>query len=438
MYSLGCVVYEMLTGEPPYTGPTAVAVVTRHAVSPIPPIRTIRADASDAIERALIRALAKAPADRFATADEFALALEAHSTGAKPTVEAKATVTLEGSIAVLPFADLSRDRDQAYLCEGIAEELMDALSRLGSLQVASRTSAFALKGQNLDVREIGRRLNVRSVLEGAVRAAGDRLRVSVTLTNVEDGYQSWSVRYDRAMTDVFEVQDEIARTVVSRLQPQSVSGAPVVAPGASDPEAYRAYLLGRHFANRRTESDLRQAIASFESGLAREPGFALAAAGLADAWFMLGVYGAVAPDEAMQRAKRAVEQAEASGRETAEALAVRGVGTRGVRLELEWRRGRLPARPGPESRKSDGAPPVRGQLFVAPRALLGSRDLVASGVGPRSALAGDNLEYRTASLPDSAVRRGHQDTPVCRGSRSSLRAGQVLPRPGASRGRTAG
>ncbi len=131
MYSLGCVVYEMLTGEPPYTGPTAVAVVTRHAVSPIPPIRTIRADASDAIERALIRALAKAPADRFATADEFALALETHSTGAKPTVEAKATVTLEGSIAVLPFADLSRDRDQAYLCEGIAEELMDALSRLG-------------------------------------------------------------------------------------------------------------------------------------------------------------------------------------------------------------------------------------------------------------------------------------------------------------------
>ncbi len=332
VYSLGCVVYEMLTGEPPYTGPTAVAVVTRHAVSPIPPIRTIRPDASDAIERALIRALAKAPADRFATADEFALALEAHSTGVTPAVEANGTVTLESSIAVLPFVDLSRERDQSYLCEGIAEELRDALGRLGSLRVASRTSAFALTGQNLDVREIGRRLNVRSVLEGAVRAAGDRLRVSVTLTNVEDGYQSWSVRYDRAMTDVFEVQDEIARTVVSRLQPQSVSGSPVVAPGASDPEAYRAYLLGRHFANRRTESGLRHAIASFESGLAREPGFALAAAGLADAWFMLGVYGAVAPDEAMKRAKSAVEQAEASGRETAEALAVRG----SIRAVYDW------------------------------------------------------------------------------------------------------
>src|SRR5262249_23736573 len=191
---------------------------------------TVRPDVSEAIELALIRALGKAPADRFATADEFAAALEA------PSAEPIRASSGDRSIAVLPFADLSKERDQADLCEGIAEELMDALSRLGSLRVASRTSAFALKGQNLDVQEIGRRLNVRSVLEGAVRASGDRLRVSVTLTNVENGYQSWSVRYDRAMTDVFEVQDEIARTVVSRLQPQSASGAPVVAPGVSDPE----------------------------------------------------------------------------------------------------------------------------------------------------------------------------------------------------------
>ena len=261
----------------------------------------------------------------------------------------------------------------------------------GSLQVASRTSAFALKGQNLDVREIGRRLNVRSVLEGAVRAAGDRLRVSVTLTNVEDGYQSWSVRYDRAMTDVFEVQDEIARTVVSRLHPQSLSGAPVVAPGASDPEAYRAYLLGRHFANRRTESDLRQAIASYESGLAREPGFALAAAGLADAWFMLGVYGAVAPDEAMQRAKRAVEQAEASGRETAEALAVRG----SVRAVYDWNWSGAEADFQRALALSPGNPTVLHRYAV--NCLLPRGRFTEAGTSLRAALDHDPLSLVTTS-----------------------------------------
>jgi eukaryotic-like serine/threonine-protein kinase len=327
LYSLGCVVYEMLAGEPPFTGRTPAAILSRHAVDPVPPIRTIRPGIPEAIERALNRALAKIPADRFATADEFAAALEARDTAPAPPL------TPEGSIAVLPFVDSSKDRDQAYLCEGIAEELLDALTRVGTIRVASRTSAFALSGQGLDVCEIGRRLHVRSVLEGVVRAAGERFRVSVTLTNVEDGYQTWSVRYDCAMADVFTIQDEIARTVVSRLGLDSGQiGGPVVAPGTSDPEAYRVYLRGRHFANRRTEADLRQAIASFESALRQEPGFHLAAAGLADAWFMLGLCGAVAPAEAMPQAKHAIERAVASGRESAEALAVLG----SVRAVYEW------------------------------------------------------------------------------------------------------
>ena len=240
---------------------------------------------------------------------------------------------MQDSIAVLPFTDLSRERNQGYLCEGIAEELLDALTRLGTLRVASRTSAFALSGQQLELREIGRRLKVRSVLEGVVQAAGERLRISVTLTGVQDGFRIWSERYDRAMTDVFEVQDEIARTVVARLLPHlGRSGAPVVAPGIGDLEAYRAYLQGRHFANRRTEADLRRAIGAFESALAREPGFALAAAGLADAWFMLGVYGALAPDEALPRAKEAAGRAMESGRDSPEALAVLG----SVRAVYDW------------------------------------------------------------------------------------------------------
>ncbi|HEY6107661.1 MAG TPA: protein kinase, partial [Gemmatimonadales bacterium] len=326
LYSLACVVVEMLTSHPPFTGPSALAVLARHATEPAPSVSAVRPEVPPAVEQALERALRKTPEDRFATPDEFAAALESSSPG---TGTAPAATALD-SIAVLPFTDLSRDRDQEYLCEGIAAELLDALMRLGTLRVASRTSAFACKGQNLDVREVGRRLNVRNVLEGSVRQAGEQLRISVTLTSAENGFQLWSERYDRAMSDVFDVQDEIARRVVARLAPPvGGSGAPVVAPGTSDLEAYRAYLRGRHFANRRTEADLRRAIASYENALMREPGFALAAAGLADAWFMLPVYGALAPEDAMPRARAA---AEASGPESPEALAVLG----SVRAVYEW------------------------------------------------------------------------------------------------------
>jgi serine/threonine-protein kinase len=326
VYSLACVVVEMLTSHPPYTGPTALAILARHATEPAPSVSGIRPEVPAAVEQALVRALSKTPDARFATPDEFAAAFEAPGTAAAPRA------TALDSIAVLPFTDLSRARDQEYLCDGIAAELLDALMRLGTLRVASRTSTFACKGQQVDVREVGRRLGVRSVLEGTVRAAGDELRISVTLTSVENGFQLWSERYDRAMTDVFLVQDEIARRVVDRLAPQvSDHGAPVVAPGTTDVEAYRAYLRGRHFADRRTAPDLERAIAAYESALAREPGFALAAAGLAEAWFLLPTYGALAPDEAMPHARAAALRAMTSG-ESPEALAVLG----SVRAVYEW------------------------------------------------------------------------------------------------------
>ncbi|HJQ64974.1 MAG TPA: protein kinase [Gemmatimonadales bacterium] len=319
VYSLACVVFEMLTSQPPFTGPTALAIMMRHATEPVPSLQSIRSEVPVGMGRALGRALSKMPADRFATPDEFVAALESpDATHAPPSPN-----TVD-SIAVLPFKDLSREQDQAYLCEGIAEELRDALMRMGSLRVASR---------HLDVREGGRRLDVRSILEGSVRVAGDRLRISVTLSSVETGFQLWSERYDEAMTDVFQVQDDIARRVVARLLPDADrGGAPVVAPGTADLEAYRAYLRGRHFAQRRTAADLEKAIESYEAALAREPGFALAAAGLADTWFVLPVYGALAPDAAMPKAKGAIERAMTPGRESAEALAVLG----SIRAVYEW------------------------------------------------------------------------------------------------------
>jgi TolB-like protein/Tfp pilus assembly protein PilF len=331
VYSLACVVVEMLTSHPPYTGPTALSILARHATEPAPSVSAIRPEVSAAVEQALVRALSKTPDARYATPDEFVAAFEAPGGGPAAAPRAAAL----DSIAVLPFTDLSRARDQEYLCDGIATELLDALMRLGTLRVASRTSAFAFKGQSVDVREVGRRLGVRSVLEGNVRVAGDALRISVTLTSAETGFQLWSERYDRAMTDVFVVQDEIARRVVDRLAPQAAdqgAGAPVVAPGTADVEAYRAYLRGRHFADRRTAPDLERAIAAYEAALTREPGFALAAAGLADAWFLLPTYGALAPDEAMPRARAAALRAMSSGHESPEALAVQA----SVRAVFEW------------------------------------------------------------------------------------------------------
>ena len=329
VYSLACVVFEMLTSQPPFTGPTPLAIMVRHATAPVPSLQGIRPEVTRDMGRALGRALSKTPADRFATPDDFVAALESPDAAPPPAP----TPSAADSIAVLPFSDLSREQDQAYLCDGIAEELRDALMRLGSLRVASRTSAFALKGQQLDVRDVGRKLDVRSVLEGTVRVSGDELRISVTLTSVETGFQLWSERYDRTMTDVFSVQDDIARRVVARLLPDGDrAGAPVVAPGTADLEAYRAYLRGRHFANRRTAADLKRATECYEAALAREPGFALAAAGLADAWFVLPVYGALAPDDAMPQAKRAAERAMTQGRESAEALAVLG----SIRAVFEW------------------------------------------------------------------------------------------------------
>jgi len=203
----------MLAGEPPFSGDSARAIVAKHLSEPPTPLRARRPDAPAAVERALARALAKDPADRFATIAEFTTALEETRPGAVPSLVGRTR-----SIAVLPFVNASADPENEYLSDGISDELINALTKVDGLRIASRTSAFALKGKPQDIRAIGALLGVSAVLEGTVRQSGDRLRITAQLAAADDGRTLWSERYDRALDDVFAIEDEIARTIVSTLR----------------------------------------------------------------------------------------------------------------------------------------------------------------------------------------------------------------------------
>jgi serine/threonine protein kinase/Flp pilus assembly protein TadD len=330
IYSLGCMLYEMLAGTAPFTGPTAQAVMAKRFTEPAPSVRTARSMVPEAIEAAVTKALAQVPADRFATAAQFAQALTAHAgmtpPGSTPATSATQAATSARSIAVLPFADMSPQRDQEYFCEGMAEEIINALTKIQALQVASRSSAFAFKGQNQDIRKVGEQLGVSTVLEGSVRKAGNRLRITAQLIKVSDGYHLWSERYDRDMEDVFAIQDEIAQSIVKALrvmlsdeEKRAIEQVP-----AADVQAYDYYLRGRQFFHQFRRTGIQFARRMFERAMQIDPGYAIAYAGAADCCSFLYMYwdGSRANLEgADNHSKKALEL----GPDLAEAHASRGL-----------------------------------------------------------------------------------------------------------------
>jgi TolB-like protein/Tfp pilus assembly protein PilF len=210
------------------------------------------------------------------------------------------------SIAVLPFADLSPDRDQEYFCDGMTEEIIDALAKVEGFRVVARTSSFAFKGKQQDIREIGKKLNVGAVLEGSVRKDGNLLRVTAQLNSVADGYHLWSQTYERELKDVFAVQDEISKAIVNTLQLKLASPQPK---RAENVEAYDLYLQGRfHWSRWRTEGAER-ALQFFEQATQKDPRYAAAYAGIADSYAWLGFFGTLPPNEAMPKARAAAERA---------------------------------------------------------------------------------------------------------------------------------
>ena len=301
VYSLACVIFEMLAGAPPFSGPSARAIMARHLSEPPPPLRARRPDAPAAVEQALARALAKDPADRFASVAEFVTALEA----TRPLDAGAAPVGKTRSIAVLPFVNASADPDNEYLSDGITDELINALTKVEGLRIASRTSAFALKGKPQDVRAIGALLGVSVVLEGTVRKSGDRLRITVQLTAAADGRNLWSERYDRTLDDVFVIQDEIARTIVSTLRTTFLADIADPTPQryTHNLEAYSLYLKGRYCWNKRSPEGVVEAIAYFEQAIDHDPGYALAYSGLSDAYALQVDYRGLAVADGYEKAR---------------------------------------------------------------------------------------------------------------------------------------
>ncbi len=239
--------------------------------------------------------------------------------------EGRSFTAPENSIAVLPFTDLTADMDQGYFADGISEEILNLLAQVDGLQVAARTSSFAFREPDANIREIGRLLNVRTVLEGSVRTSGNRVRLTAQLINVEDGFHIWSQSYDREMSDIFEIQDEVA-SEIARALVESFTGLEArPASRADNLAAAEAYRTGRLMWWRRTPEDLQRAAERFAEALQHDPTFAPAYAALADTWLLLSLYGNVTTMESIEKANPMIEKALEMDPNSAEAYAALGL-----------------------------------------------------------------------------------------------------------------
>jgi len=333
LFSLGIVLYEMASGTRAFEG-TAPAVIFDAILNrQVKPLGQVNPSVPPELQKIVDRCLQKRPEARYQQARDVLSDLRALRR-LRDSRSSGSVAKAAPSIAVLPFADMSPQRDQEYFCEGMAEELINALAALPGIHVASRTSAFQFKGKSVDIGEVGARLHVEAVLEGSVRKAGNRLRIAVQLVNASDGYHIWAERYDRDADDVFAVQDEIARTIVQKLKVKLTGtepDAPIVKHATNNLEAYHLYLQGRYYWSRRG-GFLEKAADCFARAIERDPSCAQAHAGLADAYGVLGIYGVLPPAEAAEKARPAAERALALQETLAEAHRSLAV----LNVSFEW------------------------------------------------------------------------------------------------------
>jgi serine/threonine protein kinase/tetratricopeptide (TPR) repeat protein len=356
IYSLGCVVFEMLTGQPPFRATSAHQVIARHVSEPVPSARAVRPTLPPSVDDVLRQALAKSPEDRFGSARDFMNALDdalgdqAIRSGSR--TRSRANIRLPAqmwrwlggigvavalvvaylswpsgeraappSIAVLPFVNMSADPDNEYFSDGLTEELTAALAQLGRIRVAPRTAAFAYKGRNLNIRQIGQELDVSRILEATVRRDGDRLTITARLYDTANDSLLWQNRYDRDWGSVLSLQNELASAIAENLQLTllPVERARLAQRHTVNAEAYDRYLEGRHFFDLRTAASLEQAGRHFKEALAIDSLYARAHAGLADTYTIRAWTGDAAPTELFALAQQSAERAIALDSTLAEA-----------------------------------------------------------------------------------------------------------------------
>ncbi len=359
IYALGVILYEMVTGEPPFKGETPLILAMKHKTEKAPDPRERNAQIPEELSRLVLRCLEKDREQRYQSAGEIlkdlkAIARHFPSTG-DITAEIRETVPFrrkilwvaaaalvcvlgaaaivyflfigpkrelpgapktaeakyKSSIAVLPFEDLSPQKDQESLCNGITEDLITKLASIAQLKVISRTSVMRYKNVEKDVREIGKELDVATILEGSVQKEKDNVRINVQLVNVKDGSHLLAESYDRKLESLFTIQDDISRAIVNALRIELVAGQEymLVKRYTQNPDAYALYLEGRLHWNTRTEDGLKKSIELFEKAVAMDPNFALAYSGIADAYLLLARMDILAPRMAYPKAKEAAEKA---------------------------------------------------------------------------------------------------------------------------------
>ena len=301
IFSLGVLLYEMATGSRPFRGRSAAELASSILRDAPPPVASVRPSVPSELARVIGRCLEKEPSARFASMGEVADALRQPAAG---------RAARGPSVAVLSFQNLSANPDNEFFADGLAEELLNALTSIEGLRVAARTSSFSFKGKTTDIAEIGAKLNVATILEGSVRRAGNRVRVTVKLVDTANGYQLWSERYDREMADIFDLQDEIARAIAERLKVTltAAGSARLVKAATSNVEAYEVYLRGRALLLKRGRH-VAEGIECLQRAVDLDPGFAAAWAGLADAYSVRGYWGMAPPGETMPRALTAARRA---------------------------------------------------------------------------------------------------------------------------------
>lgn len=303
LWALGVVLYQLLTSELPFDGSYDAAIVYAVLNESPQTVHDLRPEIPLALSRIVEKALAKDPVERFQSARELIDAL-ALLEPAEPT-SSESPAGPPPSLAVLPFANLGGEAEGEYFSDGLTEELIATLSALDGLHVVSRTSAFQFKGKTDDVREVGRKLNVASVLEGSVRTSGKRIRVTVQLVDAENGFQRWSERFDREIEDVFAIQDEIAQSIAQRLRAglerKTCTRPP--RPTTANTAAYDAYLRGRQMCSVWSPDAFEAARQNFDTALAADPAFAPAHSGLADLYVLRGFWGLIPPKDAWPKAK---------------------------------------------------------------------------------------------------------------------------------------